>query len=112
MSVNPVLTAGIALWALSFYLLFSPAVDGLTHRLEVLIQRVEKKILHKESGYGDLAASLLSILPFLGAGSLCSYLLDRSLGQSWTLSFGIIACMISGVYELGRRDGQPDQDQR
>ncbi len=51
-------------------------------------------------------ASLLSIVPFLLAGWLCDYGIEVGLGRSWAISVGIVACIVAGVYELGRRDGQ------
>ncbi|HAG80468.1 MAG TPA: hypothetical protein DCL61_04680, partial [Cyanobacteria bacterium UBA12227] len=48
-------------------------------------------------------ASLFSIVPFLVAGALCNYGVEITLGRSWAISMGILACMGSGVYELGRQ---------
>jgi hypothetical protein len=39
-------------------------------------------------------------------GGLCNWGVELSLGRSWAISMGILACMGCGVYELGRRDGQ------
>ncbi|MCL6752459.1 hypothetical protein KBT16_16405 [Nostoc sp. CCCryo 231-06] len=36
----------------------------------------------------------------------CNWGLEISLGESWGISTGILACMGSGIYELGRRDGE------
>ncbi len=54
-------------------------------------------------------ASLIAIVPFLLVGALCSYGMEWSLGRSWAVSWGILACMGCGVYELGRRDGQSNE---
>jgi hypothetical protein len=51
-------------------------------------------------------ASLFSIVPFLIIGGLCNYGIELSLGQSWAISVGMLACVGCGVYELGRRDGE------
>lgn len=51
-------------------------------------------------------ASICSIVPFLIIGGLCNWGVELSLGSSWAVSVGILACMGCGVYELGRRDGQ------
>jgi hypothetical protein len=53
-------------------------------------------------------ASLFSIVPFLVVGALCNWGVEISLGGSWAISTGILACMGCGIYELGRRDGQSD----
>jgi hypothetical protein len=98
----PARIAGVALWSLALYLGFSPVGDRLT---EGLYQRFKGQATAGEDRYA-LAASLLSVLPFLLAGILVNYGVELGLGRSWSLSVGIIACISSGVYELGRRDGQ------
>lgn len=111
MSFNPVWISGVFLWALAFYLMFSPWVLRLVEALE---QQALGWLVsaNKQDAFGaaEFYASVMSIVPFVLAGGLCNYLLDMSMGQSWTLSFGIIACMGSGVYELGRRDGEANRD--
>jgi hypothetical protein len=54
-------------------------------------------------------ASLFSIMPFLAIGALCDWGVELSLGSSWAISMGILACVGCGVYELGRRDGQSSE---
>lgn len=89
--------AGTALWAIAFYLGFSPAADRMITTFESWL------------GEASPAASLLSIVPFLLVGGLAYYCLTLSLGGSWAVSLGVISAMGCGVYELGRRDGQaPD----
>jgi hypothetical protein len=39
-------------------------------------------------------------------GGLSNWILDVSLGNSWGISIGILACMGAGVYELGRGQGE------
>ncbi|NEQ48815.1 MAG: hypothetical protein F6K11_01605 [Leptolyngbya sp. SIO3F4] len=113
MIVDPVWISGIFLWALALYLMFSPLVTKLVTALE---QQAMKRLASTRrsqielTNLAELYASILSILPFVLAGGLLSYLLDIGLGHSWTISWGIIACIGSGVYELGRRDGQANQD--
>ena len=48
-------------------------------------------------------ASLFSILPFFIIGGFCNWGVELGLGQSWSISMGMLACMACGVYELGRR---------
>ena len=47
----------------------------------------------------------MSIVPFLAIGFLSSWGLDISLGSSWSISLGIMTCIIGGVFALGRQDG-------
>ena len=108
--VDPVWLSGSFLWALALYLMFSPLAVKLVGALEQQANGWLASAKRDMSGPAELYASVMSIVPFILAGTLCNYLLDISLGPSWTLSFGIITCIGSGVYELGRRDGQANQD--
>ncbi len=111
MTFDPAWISGIFLWALALYLMFSPVALRLVEALERQATGWLKAFNRKNiAGPAELYGSVVSIVPFILAGGLCNYLLDMGLGHSWTLSFGIIACMGSGVYELGRRDGQANQD--
>ena len=111
MIFDPVWISGIFLWALALYLMFSPLVLRLVSTLEhQALGWLASSKRQNKSDLAELYASIFSIVPFVLAGGLCNYLLDISMGRSWTLSFGLIACMVSGVYEIGRRDSQTDQD--
>jgi hypothetical protein len=48
-------------------------------------------------------ASLLSVVPFLLAAAVVVALTEISLGKSWAVSWGLIACGGGGLCELGRR---------
>ncbi len=50
-------------------------------------------------------ASIFSIIPFSIGGILCNYATELTLGFSWTTSIGLLACVIAGIYELGRQQG-------
>ncbi|MEM9264655.1 MAG: hypothetical protein AAGA46_03950 [Cyanobacteria bacterium P01_F01_bin.13] len=111
MIFDPVWISGVFLWALALYLMFSPLVVRLVDALEQQAMAwLTTSNQVRKTGLAELYGSVMSIVPFVLAGGLCNYLLNISMGRSWTLSFGIIACMGSGVYELGRRDGQANQD--
>ncbi|MEM6253984.1 MAG: hypothetical protein AAF821_13780 [Cyanobacteria bacterium P01_D01_bin.156] len=92
--------------------MFSPLVTRLVSTLEKQAMTWIVATGRKETmtGAAELYGSVMSIVPFVLAGVLCNYLLDISMGRSWTISFGIITCIGSGVYELGRRDGEANQD--
>ena len=111
MIFEPAWISGIFLWALALYLMFSPLVLRLVSALEQqAIGWLKSSNRQNKSDLAEFYASVVSIVPFVVAGGLCNYLLDISMGRSWTVSVGIIACIGSGVYELGRRDGQANQD--
>lgn len=110
------LLAGISLWGLALYLGFFPVSEWVMERLAAWMNQVERSFYTSQAEFernrkageslNAFYASLLSIVPFLVAGGVCNWGIELGLGRSWTISVGIIACIGSGVYELGRRDGR------
>ena len=108
--------AGAALWALSFYLGFSPLSGWVMEQLNRWFNFAERSLYISAEEFektrkgreaqNAFYASVFSIVPFLLVGGLCNWGVELSLGRSWSISMGILACMGCGVYELGRRDGQ------
>ena len=113
---NPVAIAGASLWALALYLGFSPASDWVTRQLNRWFNFAERSLYPSEAEFertrkareaqNAFYASLFSIFPFLGIGTLFNYGVDVALGPSWGISVGTLACIGCSIYELGRRDGQ------
>jgi len=109
--------AGTSLWSLALYLSFSSLSSWVMEqlnrwfnfagRLYTSTEEFEKTRPNREAQLA-LIASLFSIVPFLIIGGLCNWGVELSLGRSWAISMGILACMGCGVYELGRRDGRSD----
>jgi hypothetical protein len=103
--------AGTALWALSFYLGFSSLADRVIEQCQCWLLRIfSPPTAGAESAPQHevqlaVLASLGSVIPFLLIGALAYYGLSISLGSSWAVSTGLIACIGSGVYELGRQEG-------
>ncbi|NEP18105.1 MAG: hypothetical protein F6J97_14570 [Leptolyngbya sp. SIO4C1] len=114
--LNPTVIAGATLWALALYLGFSPIGDWVAEQLSRWFNFAERSLYTSAEEFertrparesqNAFYASIFSIVPFILLGILCNYAVDWSLGRSWTISMGIIACIGCGVYELGRRDGQ------
>lgn len=114
--INATLLAGISLWSLALYLGFFPISEQVMERLTSWMNLADRSLYTSKEEFertrssreslNAFYASLLSILPFLVAGVFCNWGIEASLGRSWTISMGIIACIGCGVYELGRRDGQ------
>lgn len=114
--IDTVLLTGIALWSLALYLGFFPVSEWVMEQLARWMNFADRSLYTSAEEYersrpvresqNAFYASLLSIVPFLGAGGLCNWLMELSLGRSWAISVGILACIGCGVYELGRRDGQ------
>ena len=108
--------AGAALWSLALYLGFSSTSEWVTEQLNRWLNFVERTLSASDTEFNRsrrrkdsqnaLYASLFSTVPFLASGLLCNYGIEASLGASWAVSVGIIACIGCGVYELGRRSGE------
>lgn len=117
---NPTAIAGATLWSLALYLGFSPVSHWVMEQLNRWFNFAERSLYTSEAEFertqkgreaqNAFYASLFSIVPFLVIGGLCNYGVELTLGQSWAISVGILACVGCGIYELGRRDGQPPQE--
>jgi hypothetical protein len=116
--INTVAIAGASLWSLALYLAFSPLSEWVMTQLNRWFNFAERSLYTSQSEFektrkaresqNAFYASLFSIVPFLVIGALCNWGVEISLGGSWAISTGILACMGCGIYELGRRDGQSD----
>jgi hypothetical protein len=114
--LDKIAIAGACLWALALYLSFSQTKEWITTQLNRWFNFAERSLYTSESEFektrkaresqNSFYASLFSIFPFLIFGGLSNWLLDISLGNSWGISIGILACIGAGVYELGRRQGE------
>jgi hypothetical protein len=117
--LDKVAIAGASLWSLALYLGFSPVSEWIIHQLNRWFNFAERSLYVNQSEFektrkaresqNAFYASLFSILPFLAIGALCNWGVEISLGRSWAISMGILACIGCGVYELGRRDGRSDE---
>ncbi|MDJ1179049.1 hypothetical protein PJF56_09245 [Roseofilum sp. BLCC_M91] len=115
-SLDTTAIAGTTLWSLGLYLGFSPLGDWIMLQLSrwfnfaerSLYTSVEEFERTRESREAQNAfyASLFSIIPFLIVGAVFNWAVEVTLGKSWAISMGLLACVACGVYELGRRDGQ------
>ncbi|MBZ8179222.1 hypothetical protein [Oscillatoria salina] len=105
--------AGVSLWALALYLFLPSLRDWIAKQINRWLNFAERSLYFSAEEFektrparesqNAFYASLLSIFPFLGAGIFCNWGIEVSLGQSWAISTGILACMALGVYELGRQ---------
>jgi hypothetical protein len=113
--LDTVAIAGASLWSLALYLAFSPLSEWVIEQLNRWFNFAERSLYTSKSEFektrtaresqNAFYASLFSIVPFLVVGALVHWGLEISLGPSWGISTGILACIASGIYELGRRDG-------
>ncbi len=113
--LDTAMIAGSSLWSLALYSTFSSAremvIEGLNRwfnfaeqSLYLSREEFEKTRPARES-QNAFYASMFSIIPFLAIGIVCNWGIAIGLGRSWSVSMGILACIASGIYELGRRDG-------
>jgi hypothetical protein len=116
LALDSTVIAGASLWALALYLGFSSLSQWLMEQLNRWFNFAERSLYISSKEFektrkgreaqNAFYASIFSIVPFLIVGGLCNWGVELSLGRSWAISMGILACIGSGVYELGRRDGQ------
>ncbi|MBK1986418.1 hypothetical protein A0J48_002435 [Sphaerospermopsis aphanizomenoides BCCUSP55] len=116
--IDKIAIAGACLWSLALYLAFSPVGEWVTEQLNRWFNFAERSLYTSQSEFektrkaresqNAFYASLFSIVPFVVVGAVFNWFLKISLGDSWGISTGILACMGAGIYELGRRDGEGD----
>jgi len=117
--LDTVAIAGTSLWSLALYLAFSPVGEWVILQLNRWFNFAERSLYMSQSEFektrqaresqNAFYASLFSIVPFLIFGALFNWGVELGLGRSWSISMGILACIGSGVYELGRRDGKSSE---
>ncbi|MCM0588864.1 MAG: hypothetical protein HEQ35_07485 [Gloeotrichia echinulata IR180] len=113
--LDKIALAGASLWSLALYLAFSPVSEWVMEQLRRWFNFAERSLYISKTEFDKTRqaresqnafyASVFSIVPFLIAGALVNWFLEISLGRSWGISMGILACMAAGIYELGRRNG-------
>lgn len=116
---EPVIFASVAIWTLALYLALTPVSDWLMLQLTRWFNFAERSLYTSAEEYertraareaqNSFYASILSIIPFFALGTLSHYLVDWALGDSWSLSLGILCAIGCGIYELGRRTDSPDE---
>ncbi|MEH2397873.1 hypothetical protein [Nostoc sp.] len=114
--LDTIAIAGASLWSLALYLGFNPVGEWVIEQLNRWFNFAERSLYTSQSEFertrkaresqNAFYASLFSIVPFLVIGALFNWGVEISLGRSWAISTGILACIGCGIYELGRRDGQ------
>lgn len=110
--------AGASLWSLALYWGLSSLNQWVIEKLYRWFNFAERSLYTSTEEFertrkgreaqNAFYASVFSIIPFLAIGAVCNYGVEISLGSSWSISMGLIACISGGVYELGRQDGGSD----
>jgi hypothetical protein len=114
--LDNVLIASSCLWSLALYLSLNSFKEWIIEMLNRWFNFAERSLYLSEEEFektrpvresqNAFYASLFSILPFFILGGICNWGVEISLGKSWSISMGILACIGCGVYELGRLDNQ------
>ena len=114
--LNTATISGACLWALALYLCLSSLKEWITEQLARWFNFAERSLYTSleefeatrpaRESQNAFYASVFSIFPFLFLGIIGNWLIELSLGGSWAISTGIMACIGCGVYELGRQDSQ------
>ncbi|MBD2624865.1 hypothetical protein [Trichormus variabilis] len=114
--LDKIAIAGACVWSLALYIGFASTREWVTEQLNRWFNFAERFLYTSQSEFektrkaresqNAFYASLFSIVPFIIFGALCNWGLEISLGDSWGISTGILACMGTGIFELGRRDGE------
>lgn len=113
--LDTTMIAGASLWSLALYLGFSSVREWVIQQLDRWFNFAERSLYTSDQEFertrcgreaqNAFYASVLSIVPFLFVGGLCNFGVELSLGSSWAISIGLLACVGCGVYALGRQDG-------
>ena len=113
--------ASVALWTLAICWGFATAREWVILQLERWFNFAERSLYTTEAEYertrvaresqNSFYASIFSIIPFIAGGILFNYAIEQTLGFGWTTSIGIIACFGAGAYELGRLQGDNEDDE-
>jgi len=110
--ISPVAIAGTSLWSLALYLALFPISEWVIYQLNRWFNFAERSLYlsqeeferdrPKREAQNAFYASVFSIFPFFLFGGLCNLGVELTLGQSWAISTGILACVSCAIYELGR----------
>ncbi|MCY7393192.1 MAG: hypothetical protein LH647_17365 [Leptolyngbyaceae cyanobacterium CAN_BIN12] len=113
--ISPVAIAGTSLWSLALYLGLSSTSEWVILQLNRWFNFAERSFYISQEEFerdrkgreaqNAFYASIFSIFPFFIFGGLCNLGVEATLGQSWGISIGTLACLSCAVFELGRRDG-------
>ncbi len=110
--LNTTAIAGSCLWSLVLYISLTSVKDWITEQLSRWFNFAERSLYMSAEEYEETRAvresqnafyaSVMSIIPFLILGAVCNWGIAFSLGLSWSISLGIMTCMLCGVYALGK----------
>lgn len=107
---------GICLWTLALYIGLSRFKNWVIDFLNRFFNSIAlffdstteefDKTQQARELQNSFYASFFSIFPFFLLGGLCHWLVELSLGRSWSISFSILTCMVCAIFQLGKLDSQ------
>ncbi len=114
--IDATTVVGGGFWSIALYLGLSSIADWIAQQIQrwfnfaerslyISLEEYERTKIAREN-QNAFYASLFSIIPFFLVGIFLDIGIEISLGRSWAVSFGILACVTCGIYELGRRTGE------
>jgi hypothetical protein len=114
--INTTIIAGSCLWCLALYLSLATLRESIIDKLDSWFNFAERFLYTSDAEFertrqnresqNAFLASFMSLIPFLIMAIFANWLVELTLGRNWTISMGILACISSAVYDLGRRDSQ------
>lgn len=117
---NRIAIAASCLWSLALYLVFSGIRNWTIEQFVRWLNFADRSLYTSVEEYEEtrparesqnaLYASIVSIVPFLVLGALSNWGLDVSLGASWSISLGVMSCIVAAVYALGRNAKLNNED--
>jgi len=109
---NKIMIAGSCLWSLACYITLSSLKEWIINQFTRWLNFADRSLYLTQEEYeksrktrdaqNTFFAAIMSIIPFIILGSLLNYGLDLGLGKSWTISLGMMGCILGGVYQLGK----------
>lgn len=112
--INPVAIASATLWSLGLYVGWGTRRNWIMEQLQRWFNFAERSLYASEAEFertrqaresqNAFYASLMSIVPFLALGALCSWGVEWGLGGSWPLSLGLLCVFSGAIYALGKQD--------
>ncbi|BAQ61417.1 hypothetical protein GM3708_1823 [Geminocystis sp. NIES-3708] len=114
--INTTIIAGSCLWCLALYICLANLRESIIDKLDHWFNFAQRFLYTSDAEFkrtrkdkesqNAFLASFMSIIPFLIIGIIANWLVELTLGRNWSISIGILACISSAVYDLGRRDSQ------
>jgi hypothetical protein len=113
--IDSVSFAGNCIWSLALYVGLDSSKNWIAHQLERWFNFAEGCLYTSTEEFEETRsareaqnafyASVLSIIPFLVAGTIANWATNISFGgSSWAIALGVMTCIICGLFALANQD--------